>query len=651
MVELFELLLLGISLAFGLGGFGLTERSRLIAWSRKIAAPPRLVVAAICCTAFFGCLTFAGLLHEPVPRINDEFSYLLMSDTFTSGRVANPSPPLPEFFDTFHVLIRPVYASKYFPVQGLFLALGQKLTGHTAVGVWLSSALACGAVCWMLRAWVGPTWGFFGALLMLLQFGVFSYWSQSYWGGMVAALGGALYFGAIRQLWERISWQNSALAAVGLVILANSRPLEGAIAATPVAGLFLLRIVGQRRWKQLEFWRELVLPAGVILLLGAAAMGAYNRAITGSALQPPYLLHEKQYQESPQFVFMPPRPKLTYSSPWVAYLYEVMEMRLYLSQRTPLNVMITAARKLRDWWSFYCGILLSAPLVLAAWLRRGWMRYCQIALLAGFLFAALAYDQQSALPRIAIDLLAVVQFVLLWYVFDELWSRLAIATTGLLLLQAFLVKYAFPHYFASTACLVLYLQVEALRRIWNWRRDIQAQVTQSRAERRMAARKSAKSQIPAYPLRGFVILLPLACLILLVFRVEARINDWHADPHDLDFNALIMHDWSLRRAELEQWLEKQPGPQLVFVRYFPTHDVNDEWVWNRADIMHSKVIWARDLGSDHNSLLLQQMADRMVWSLLADTKEPQLVPYAQVMSHAPGGLPPPEAPPFPKEER
>jgi len=434
------------------------------------------------------------------------------------------------------------------------------------------------------------------------------------------------------------------------VVLANSRPLEGVVAATPVASVFLFRMARQHRWQQLEFWRELVLPAGAILLFGAAAMGVYNRAITGSPWQPPYLLHERQYQESPQFVFMPLRPKITYSSPWVRYLYEANEMRLYMSQRTPLNVMIKAARKLTLWWTFYFGILLSAPLVLTAWLRRGWIRYSQVALLAGFIAVATTYVQQSVPHRIAIDFLAAAQIVLLWYVFDQFWPRLAIATTGLLLFQAFFVKYAFPHYFAPTACLVLFLQVEALRRLWNWRGDQALGATPRRAERRRAARESAKSRGPVYSWRGFVMLLPAACLIMIVLRVAPRMNDWDDDAHDSDFGALLTHDWSLRRAELERWLEQQPAPQLVFVRYFPTHDVNDEWVWNRADLVHSKVVWARDLGSDHNRLLLQQMPDRTVWSLLADVPEPRLVSYAEVLGHAPGGLPPPEAPALPQQE-
>src|SRR5689334_14786529 len=68
-----------------------------------------------------GCVSISFSLHEPKQRIHDEFSYLLLGETLSYGHVSNQAPPLPEFFDTFHVLVRPVYASKYFPAQGIFL--------------------------------------------------------------------------------------------------------------------------------------------------------------------------------------------------------------------------------------------------------------------------------------------------------------------------------------------------------------------------------------------------------------------------------------------------------------------------------------------------------------------------------------------------
>jgi len=316
----------------------------------------------------------AVFLYQPIPRIHDEFSYQLIGETLAQGRVANPAPPLPEFFDTFHVLIRPVYASKYFPAQGVFLAIGEKLTKHEAVGVWLSSALACAAVAWMLQAWIGPGWAALGGLIVVIQYGIFSYWSQSYWGGMVPALGGALVFGAVRRLWDHLSWQNSFWLGLGLVILASSRPLEELIAVSPVGLFFLVYLWRNRAWRKPGFWPKLVLPCLAIVACGTVALGAYNRAITGSAFVTPYALHERQYQESPPFIFMRLRPKHTYSSPLLQFYYEINEMSPYLTQRVPKWFVTGTAQKFATWWDFYCGFALSVPLVLPGLLRKGKIR-------------------------------------------------------------------------------------------------------------------------------------------------------------------------------------------------------------------------------------------------------------------------------------
>jgi hypothetical protein len=585
------------------------------------------------CATPVGCALLAFVVHEPIPRTHDEFSYTVMAETFASGHVSNPPPPLTEFFDTFHVLMRPIYASKYFPAQGIFLAVGEKLTGHDAVGLWLGSALACTAITWMLQGWISPGWGLLGGFLFVVQYGIFSYWSQSYWGGMVAALGGALFFGAIRRLWDRFSWQNAFWLAIGLLILANSRPAEGFLAVLPITALFLHHLWRNCRWREAGLWPGLVMPLVLTLAPGVAAMGAYNRAITGSAFKTPYMLHEQQYQESSPFLFLPPRLQLTYSSFWLYQYYHVREFQQhYLAERNPKVWPLIVGRKIATWWDFYCGILLSIPLFLPALLRRGRVRIIQILFLLGL--GILPFISENAIAwRILIDLLALLEIGILWLIFDNIWSRLAIATCALVLFELLLTKWFFPHYFAPTASLVLYLQTDGLRRIWNWNAQThEPDRPLSRGERRRLARENDTRRKPVFNLRWVVYGLPVACVISLAINVEGRLNGSLHDMHGPVRQALLMDDWSLDRASIDKWLEEQSKPQLVFVRYSQYHNVNFEWVYNHPDIMHSKVIWARDLGTEHNKLLLNLVPDRTVWLIEADRHHPQLVPYAETIS-------------------
>ena len=60
--------------------------------------------------------------------------------------------------------MKPTYMSMYFPAQGLVLAAGKVLTGHPWFGILVVTALMCLAICWMLQAWLPPTWALLVAL-------------------------------------------------------------------------------------------------------------------------------------------------------------------------------------------------------------------------------------------------------------------------------------------------------------------------------------------------------------------------------------------------------------------------------------------------------------------------------------------------------
>jgi hypothetical protein len=144
-------------------------RPTLFIFPRRLLRHPSIAFLLVGLLAFAASALLTVFAGIPQPRIHDEFSNLLAADTFAHGRVTNPPHPLWKHFETFHVIQHPTYASKYPPAPGLTLALGQVLTGYPIVGVWLSTGLACAAICWMLAGWCPLRWAWIGGLLAVVR--------------------------------------------------------------------------------------------------------------------------------------------------------------------------------------------------------------------------------------------------------------------------------------------------------------------------------------------------------------------------------------------------------------------------------------------------------------------------------------------------
>ena len=346
-------------------------------WSEKLFSyPERLLsrwashrILSICILFLSVCalrLSLLPLLPVPVPRIHDEFSYLLMADTFAHGRLANPTHPLWISFETFHVNWFPTYSSIYPPAQGLILAVGQ-LLGHPWIGVLLSDAAMCAAILWMLLAWMPARWALLGALLAAAKFGVASYWMNSYWGGAVAAIGGALVLGAMARISRRPAVRDAIILGIGLTILAASRPYEGFLFCIPVAIWFLFWLAGKSKSPvhaktnpRTRFTR-VVIPVLAVLSAAALASGYYNWRLTGNPLLMPHVLRTRTYHSSALFLWQHPRPPLHYNNQIFEDFYNGWERDNY--RNTWADVRRVSLEKLKRGAStyFWWGALLLLP--------------------------------------------------------------------------------------------------------------------------------------------------------------------------------------------------------------------------------------------------------------------------------------------------
>ncbi len=503
----------------------------LFEWVEKLGAQlsrhKRASIISVAGAALVLRLSFLPLIPVPVPEIHDEFSYLLAADTFAHGRLTNPPHPMWIYFDTFHVNQHPTYMSKYPPAQGAALAFGQ-LLGHPWIGVLLSVAVLCGAIVWALQAWLPPTWAPLGGVLAILKLSISSYWINSYWGGAVAAVGGAMVIGALPRLMHSRRLRDAIVLAFGVSILANSRPFEGLIFCLPVATLLLIWLFRSFGPHLRSVWHITSVMASILVLCGLF-MAYYNWRITNNPLLSPYSLNQQTYFSTPALVWQKLEPPKHYSNPQFDVYYNTGYARPAWQAGRPdslPHVLRNLALNAKVFIHFFLWPELCLPLIVVPWIlldrRRRFLLIQGAICFAGFLLVS--------------------------------WPLL-------------------PHYAAPLTAATFVLIVQGMRHLRRWKfRGRSVGIGLSRA-------------------------VVVAAILLSPFNLY-KVGLWPS----LD-----------DRARIANRLEALPGKQLVIVRYLPERSVEGEWVYNAADIDHSKIVWAREIPGISMALLLDYFRDRRVW--------------------------------------
>jgi hypothetical protein len=240
-------------------------------------------------------------------------------------------------------------------------------------------------LCWMLQAYLPAQWAFLGGLLAVVRISWFSYFGNSYWGGSVAMLGGCLLIGGAARLARKPKARDGLLLAFGLVLLANSRPFEGALISLPICLYLVWTLVRNRA--NVRLW----LPGTAVLLAGVICTGYYCHRVTGRFTLP-WVAHWQRWGMCPPFLFGKPNLSVHYQFADQLLYNRDADTAPYTNLKTTGDLFALETVKGIYQWLFFVFPALTLPLIgLIPTLRARRSRLLMLAL--GF--ASLGFLSQT----------------------------------------------------------------------------------------------------------------------------------------------------------------------------------------------------------------------------------------------------------------
>ena len=370
MLGVYEIWQLPFTLAMMVLAAAITARpvkafEKVEAFLARIGERPILSILVICALVIVPRLALWPLIGAQDPVIGDEYSLILQAKTFLSGRLAVPAS-LPPNFEALYVLLAPTYSSIYPVLRSFPLLLGYLLGVGASGGVLLSMAALAVAVYWMVRVWMDARYGLVAALIVILRFGLFSMWVNSYWGGAFTALGGILILGAYKLLETRPTALAGAAFGLGAVILMTTRPYEGLFFAAPITLALVVYLIRAHP----DVRRSLAIPGALAAALVVAGLGlslAHNRAVTRDWKAPPYVEYQRTTGYAPALWLQKP-----VANPPTPPRYQNFGSDIALAQqmRTIGGFQSFEEFRFLSYWGFYIGFALSIPFFLGVWALR-----------------------------------------------------------------------------------------------------------------------------------------------------------------------------------------------------------------------------------------------------------------------------------------
>lgn len=341
--------------------------ARAGAATARVLETPRFALVIAIVSALIFWIAWGSLTNIPV--VHDEASYLFQAKLFSLGKWTSPSPPMPEFFEQYHVFVVPHYASKYPPghaillVPGIWLGLpGLMPVILSAIAATLIFAIArrvfnAGVAFWTWLIWITAPF----ALWMMG-----SYYSQS-----TSTLMWMVGWYAIVRWRERDDGRWLLLLAASVAWLAFTRPLTAVAYALPIGVHALWRTTRTRQWVPLA--KALALGSAMLLVIPL-----WSVKTTGALRPTPYALYSQMYfpWDAPGFGLdsTPPSRGLPPDMQWTAK-YGAEPHRTYTPKVLPGVLLSRMFFVARDQWGpprfalaplALIGLLMLTPEVLFA---------------------------------------------------------------------------------------------------------------------------------------------------------------------------------------------------------------------------------------------------------------------------------------------
>lgn len=330
-----------------------------------------LIAAGLGLAHVVACLIADLAYGSPYPAYHDEFSYLFQAKTFLAGRWGWPSHEVSALFDQMHVVNTGVFASRYFPGAGLwlapFLAAGCPEWAMPAAGglAVLCATLAamrlggtlCGAVGGTLLA-VSPGSVVFHSLILAHAPTLL---------GLSLLLLACTYLDDAAETDGRWAFVAGSVAGGGLALAMLSRPLTAAAIALPygmawcVGGLRDRSRAGRFSAKSIAGTLGL---AGT-LTCGFVVLGLQNQAITGNVWLTPYSLYNATYTPSHVYGFDNVTRGQGQYAPRAIRSYEEWAENL-----TPEGACANTLRRSVSLARWSGGLILMVVLIAATWWGR-----------------------------------------------------------------------------------------------------------------------------------------------------------------------------------------------------------------------------------------------------------------------------------------